>query len=366
MTEWWIGIADLDLRMYGKRKCVACITDEADNKMETISYENTYASALECAKSLKMKYGECKAACEATGSMWIKDVDAFEDAGVPIMLANPLKNKWMVQKSAKTDKIDAYVLARLLRLNAIHPCYVTPRHMRGPKMLQRHRIDLVQKRAKAVVALQDMLERFDLHVGESGSHNICGPQCLQWISRQAVGHAAEFVLRQRVDHIRHLNAQIEEAERKIAVEADKSENVRLLMSITGLDYFGALLLDTEIGDWNRFSDPYQLVSWVGMCPRVYQSGDTKHYGRMKKDSNRRTNWMLIQAAHSATRHDPKLAVLYERARRNHPHAVAVTHVARRIIIVAWCMMTRREKYRAVNEDLYRKKLRRLKSRCKNA
>ena len=350
----------------GRQKCVVCVTDEADNKKEAISYDNTYASALECAKSLKAKYGECRAACEATGSLWIKNVDAFEDAGVPIVLANPLKNKWMVQKSAKTDKIDAYVLARLLRLNAIHTCYVTPRHLRGPKMLQRHRISLVQKRTKAVVALRDLLERLDLHLGDSGSRSIYGPQCLEWISRQAAGHTERFVLRQCVDHIRHLNGQIDEAGRKMAVEANKSENVHLLMSLAGLDYFGALLLDTEIGDWNRFSDPYQLVSWVGMCPRVYQSGNSKYYGKMKKDSNRKANWMLIQAAHAAIRHDPKLAVLYERARRNHPHAIAITHVARRMIIVAWCMMTRREKYRFVNEAMYRKKLRKLKSRCKDA
>ena len=76
--------------------------------------------------------------------------------------------------------------------------------------------------------------------------------------------------------------------------------------------------------------------------------------------------MLMQAAHSAIKHDPKMAVLYERARRNHPYVIAVTHVARRMIIIAWCMMTRREKYRHVNEAMYRKKLRKLKSRCRDA
>ena len=79
----------------GKEKCVVCVIGEDDDKKETMSYENTYASALECAKSLKAKYGECKAVCEATGSLWIKDVDAFEDADVPIVLANPLKNTYV-------------------------------------------------------------------------------------------------------------------------------------------------------------------------------------------------------------------------------------------------------------------------------
>ena len=79
----------------GREKCVVCVIDESDNKTEVISYDNTYASALECAKGMKAKYGECEAACEATGSLWIKDVDAFEDAGVPIVLANPLKNTYV-------------------------------------------------------------------------------------------------------------------------------------------------------------------------------------------------------------------------------------------------------------------------------
>ena len=68
-----------------------------------------------------------------------------------------------------------------------------------------------------------------------------------WISRQAAGHIEGFILRQCVDYVRHLNGQIDEAERKIAVEANKSENVHLLMSLTG----AGLLWRAAVGHGDR-------------------------------------------------------------------------------------------------------------------
>ena len=59
------------------------------------------------------------------------------------------------------------------------------------------------------------------------------------------------------------------------------------MSMTGIETFAAMLLVSEIGDITRFKTADRLVSWTGMCPRVYQSGNVTHYGRMKKASNRR-------------------------------------------------------------------------------
>ena len=72
----------------------------------------------------------------------------------------------------------------------------------------------------------------------------------------------------------------------IEAEIDFNENAKLLMSMTGIETFAAMLLVSEIGDITRFKTADRLVSWTGMCPRVYQSGNVTHYGRMKKASNR--------------------------------------------------------------------------------
>ena len=65
--------------------------------------------------------------CESTGNLWIKTYEAFEDRGIPIELANPMKVRAIAEASVKTDKVDARTLAHLLRTNPIARCHVAER-----------------------------------------------------------------------------------------------------------------------------------------------------------------------------------------------------------------------------------------------
>ena len=77
------------------------------------------------------------------------------------------------------------------------------------------------------------------------------------------------------------------------------------MSFTGIDYHSAMLTTSEIADISRFPSSKHLVSWIGLCPSLHQSGTSTYMGKMKKDSNRRVRCMLIQAAETAAIHDPR-------------------------------------------------------------
>ena len=88
--------------------------------------------------------------------------------------------------------------------------------------------------------------------------------------------------------------------------------------MTGIDYYAAMLLASEIDGIGRFASPKKLVSWAGMCLTVHQSGNTMYHGRMKKDSNRKVNWVLIQAAHVAVLYDGRMRDYYERMKKTHP------------------------------------------------
>ena len=85
-------------------------------------------------------------------------------------------------------------------------------------------------------------------------------------------------------------------EKKIAGHASASEDASILMSMTGIDYYAAMLLASEIDGIGRFASPRKLVSWTGMCPTIHQSGNTMYHGRMKKDSNRKVNSHVLRAS----------------------------------------------------------------------
>ena len=65
-------------------------------------------------------------------------------------------------------------------------------------------------------------------------------------------------------------------EKKVSSQAVKNKDVKILMSMTGIDYFSAMLITSEIGDITRFSDPSKLVSWAGLCPTIHINQETRY------------------------------------------------------------------------------------------
>ena len=99
-------------------------------------------------------------------------------------------------------------------------------------------------------------------------------------------------------------------EARIAKESAESEDVKLLMGIPGVNYYTALLLTSEIGDFSRFSSANKLVSWLGLAPRVHQSANTIYNGRITKEGSPRVRWALVQAARSAVQWDDHYRTKY--------------------------------------------------------
>ena len=99
-----------------------------------------------------------------------------------------------------------------------------------------------------------------------------------------------------------------------------------------------------------------------MCLRVCQSGNVTHHGRMKKASNRRVNWIMIQAANVAVRHDDRLKWFYQNAKTRHGgnHPIAITHMANKMVRIIWKMLTAKEPYEPHDASRYAKKMKRMK------
>ena len=335
--------------------------DRNGTVLEETRYENTYATATTFARKTRREYGKCQAVCESTGNLWIKTYEAFEDRGIPIELANPMKVRAMAEASVKTDKVDARTLAHLLRTNLIARCHVAERGwgVRGVRQLLRERNNLVKARTQTINRLHNLLDRDDLNPKDF-AQDIWREKTLGALDSKSLADPNDdYVLHRYVRGIRHHNAELDLLEKKIAGHASASEDARILMSMTGIDYYAAMLLASEIDGIGRFASPRKLVSWAGMCPTVHQSGNTMYHGRMKKDSNRKANWILTQAANVAIQHDERMKRYYEKVRKAHHHNIAITHVANKMTTIIWHMLTNRTLYSDRNGRLYQKKLKRL-------
>jgi transposase len=303
---------------------------------------------------------------ESTSNLWLRVYLNLEEAGVEVLLANPKKTKAIAEARLKSDKMDAATLADLLRANLVAPCYVPPAEVRELRSLIRHRMSLVRDRTRIKNRVHSLLDKYELE-GFSGT-DLFGKTGMAWLKGigSELSKVDQMILDATIREVEVLNQLIDEAEVKIAEESVESEDVRLLMTIPGVDFYTALLFLSEIGDVGRFVNSNKLISWLGLAPRVHQSGNTVYNGRITKEGSPRVRWALVQAAQVAVRWDEHFAEKYYRIRSRRGTGKAIVAVAREIAVAMYHMLLTRESYRFSSEAFATRKYKRLECKVKNA
>jgi transposase len=339
----------------GKKRCQACVMDEEGMVLDEFPFTNNGEGIQRLLKHVGD--AECKAVIESTGNLWLRIYEALEGCGVEVKLANPYKTKAIASARIKTDRLSARILAHLLRADLIAECYVAPREVRQVRALLRQRASLVKMRTMVKNRVHSHLDRYGHGSPWSDAFGAGG---LMWLRGLELEPVDRCILDSHLRHMECLNGEIGFLDSRIAGHAVENMDVVLLMTLTGIDYHSATLLALEIGDISRFPSPKHLVSWLGLCPSLYQSGNTLVLGRMKKDSNGRARWVLIQAARTASRTDPRMRELYLRVAARKGTGKAAVRVANKMAVIIWHMLTERRPYGQVKEGLYRSKLKRMK------
>src|SRR5439155_4203720 len=149
-------------------------------------------------------------------------------------------------------------------------------------------------------------------------------------------------------------------ERELASEALDSVEIRRLMTVPGVSLVSAAASVAAVGDIHRFSSPKKLVSYLGLDPRVRQSGEgPARHGRISKQGSAQARHMLCGAAWVAVRTPGPLRAFHERVRARRGAQIALVATARKLSVLFWRLLTREEDYAFGRPSLTRRKLRAL-------
>jgi len=338
-----------------KKHCQSALMDESGKVLEQIPFRNTGDGLTYLIDRIK-PYGEAKAVLESTGNFWLKSYEALEKADIRVSLSNPLKTRAIAQARIKTDKIDAKLLAHLLRANLVAESYVPDKETRAKRALLRHRSSLVKTRTELKNRIHNLPDKYDL---QPEFTDLFGKQGMNWLKTLQLPSIEKTILNSNLKLLEALNDQIEKINLGIASNAVNKEDVKLLMTLPGIDYYAAMVIANEIGDVTRFSEANKLVSWTGLAPSTRQSGNRVKHGTITKQGNKTLRWILIQATHNACRNDERLRNFYQRIAGRRGGNKATVAVAREMLVIIYHMLTRKEPYRGVDQELYRSKLKRL-------
>jgi hypothetical protein len=196
--------------------------------------------------------------------------------------------------------------------------------------------------------------------GRPPATDLFGVKGRQWLAEQTLPADEQETVDACLRQIDFLTAEIERIDCAIAGQVLASPEMRQLLTLPGVSATTAAALWAAIGDVSRFPSAGHLVSYLGLNPKVAQSGiGPARHGRISKQGPGIVRHVLVEAAwHAARTTGPLRAFAARVASRRGTH-VATVAVARKLAVIAWQMLTKDEDYAFARPTLVREKIRRL-------
>jgi transposase len=297
-----------------------------------------------------------RVALEVTGNAWeIKRL--LEPHVAEVIVVSP-NDTGIRSARAKTDRLDARTLARLLAAGELDPVWMPDRPTQVMRRRLQRRGQLVSARSRSKNQIHATLMR--CLVGRPPFSDLFGVKGRRWLSELALPEEERESVASALRQVEFLDQEIAAVERLIATEALASPEIRRLMTVPGVNVIVAATFMAAIGEIRRFESPRKLVGYLGLDPRVSQSGTgPATHGRISKQGSIRARHALVEASWSTVRQPGPLRAFYERIRARRGHQVAVVAAARKLACLFWCLLTRSEDYAFAQPSLTRRKLRRL-------
>ena len=270
--------------------------------------------------------------------------DQLELQGWEVEIADAVKIKGLAPLACKTDRIDAWVLAELSRRELVPAIWLPDPAVRAERERARFRLHLVRHRTSLKQRVHAILLA---HGKPCPVSDLFGAAGRELLARLELPEPWSGSVEASLYLIDELGCEIEACERELRRLGAEHRYVPLLTTVPGIAWVLAYTIAAEIGDIARFPSPTKLAGYTGLCPRVYQSGESDRRGPLAKQGPKYLRWALVEAATVACRH-PVYRERYQRTKarlgKQRGAKVAQVDLARRLAEAIWHMLTRNQPF----------------------
>ena len=376
---YFIGI---DISKF-KHDC-AVIDDSGEIITPSWSFTNDSEGFSQLKLLLDSLDSETRIGLESTGHYGMNLKLFLETNNFSFMEFNPLLiNRFVKSKSlrkTKSDSIDCVMIARYLMTVEYKPYLSSFYHSEKLKSLTRFRDSLVRQRSRQLVELTNILDKIfpefkpffggkfsatALHILANYSSpekianmNVKSYDALRKLSRgrfsttaftrlkllakNTVGNTEDFLLQEMkivLEIYSQLDSKIDETENLI--QECVSEINPPMLTVPGIGVESAAVILAEFGDFTKFNNASQLLSFAGMEPGYFQSGISESAGKMVKHGSSHLRYALMNCAQTVVNYEPTFAEFYTKKRaEGKPHRVALSHVVKKLLRVIYTLQTK--------------------------
>jgi transposase len=272
--------------------------NEDGNIMEQYEIANTDDSWTEFGKRYLCMKPEIALEVSTTGKYI---AGKLREMGFSVHPADPVKLALIFNTSKKNDREDSYKLAKLLRLNELPEVHLPSRESDDLRSLVRYRRSIGEDITRIKNRIHALLSSHGITLRQT---DIFGRSGLMEIERQStkLSTSERTVLNRMLSSVIHLRRDAIEIEDQMARHGNVIDDVRLLMTVPGINVYSAVAIVSEIDDIRRFSSKEKLASYSGLTPRQDQSGSRDIRGHISKHGPSMLRIILVTAAHSVIKY----------------------------------------------------------------
>jgi transposase len=297
-----------------------------------------------------------RVALEVSGGAW--EVARMLEPHVERVVVVSPDDTGIAQARTKTDRLDARTLASLLWRGELEAVWMPDERARVVRRRLARREQLVRTRTRVKNEVHAVLMR--RLMGKPPCSDLFGVKGRRWLRRLSLPPEEQETVGAALRHIAFLDREIEQVERLVAKQLLGWPEAKRLMTVPGVNLIAAASFLAAVGDIARFRSPEKLVAYLGLDPRVRQSGEQPaRSGGITKRGSVSARWALVEATWSVVNQPGPLRAFYLRVRARRGHGKAIVATARKLAVLFWCMLTRGQDYAHQQPSLTAKKLRRL-------
>jgi transposase len=326
---------------------------------KVVSWPRVSARPAAIAEFAEQLGPEDRVALEATGNA-LAIARIIRPHVKDVVIVNTRRLAAIAEAKHKTDRHDARLLAQLLAAGLLEHSWLPDETTRAARRRVGRRANLVVARAKCKNEVLAVLHRNLKH--RPPMTDAFGAAGREWLAGQQLPLDERDTIDAALRQIDFLTEEITTIERDLAHLVLESPDARRLLTVPGVGMITAAVFLAQIGtargDINRFTSPRQLVGYLGLDPRVRQSGNsTAHTGRISKEGAAIVRHMLVESALTAIRSPGPLRRFYERVRARRGHPIAIVAVARKMASLFWHLLIREQDYAYTLPTALAKKIR---------
>ena len=270
----------------GDKYCHVCVRDAAGE----IASETRIRTTRDAVRKYFSMLVRCRVALEVgTHSPWIQH--ELQQLGFEVYVANARKLRAIYQSDTKTDKCDARFLSEIV---AVKPNLLCPIKHRGEQAqndlaLIRARAALVRSRTMLINHVRSTVKS----IGGRLTKTSAGA-----FSKQvdAIPDERRIVLEPLMKQISDLTAYIRGYNKTIKERVNSYPEAILLMRISGVGPLVTLAFICTIEDPHRFRNVRKIGSYLGLRPRLDESGEISKELRITKAGDGDMRRLLISSA----------------------------------------------------------------------